>query len=47
MRCAEEQIDIEALAFFAEEDDAALYRDLGVAAVDVATFRKVIGSIDI
>jgi len=38
-RCAEEQIDIEALSFFAEEPDEALAKDLGVKPEDFEAFR--------
>jgi hypothetical protein len=41
-RCAEEQIDLEALGFFADETDAVVVRDLGVDAEDLATFRQAV-----
>jgi hypothetical protein len=42
-RCADEQIDIEALTFFAEEPDEALAKDLGVKPEDFQAFREAIG----
>jgi hypothetical protein len=41
-RCADEQIDVEALCFFAEEPDSALAKDLGVKAEDFEAFREAI-----
>lgn len=45
-RCAEEQIDIEALSYFADEPDTVLEKDLGVRAEDIEAFRSVIRCIE-
>ena len=39
-----EQIDIEALGFFAEEPDTVLTRDVGVAPEDLAVFRQAVAA---
>ena len=44
-RCAEEQIDVEALGFFAEEPDEALAKDLGVKPEDFEAFSAAVRSI--
>jgi hypothetical protein len=41
-RCVEEQVDREALGYFADDSDDALQVELGVEVQDIPTFREAV-----